>query len=66
MVHVRQLTKQQSQRLNPQELLLKLHVMPLQHRKQRKLHMMLSKQPLQLQELASQQSELNQFVLKKS
>jgi hypothetical protein len=37
----------QSQRLNPQELPLKLHVLPQQHRRQRKLHAMLSKQPLQ-------------------
>jgi hypothetical protein len=41
-------------------------VMPLQHRKLRKLHVMLSKQPLQLRELVCQLSELNQFVLKKS
>jgi hypothetical protein len=37
----------QSQRLNPQELLLKLRVMLQQHRKLRKLHAMLSKQRLQ-------------------
>jgi hypothetical protein len=65
-LRIKQLTKQQSQLLNPQELLLKLHVMPQQHRKPRKLHMMLSKQPLQLRELVCQLSELNQFVLKKS
>jgi hypothetical protein len=47
MVHVKQHVMPQSQRLNPQELPLKLHVLPQQHRRQRKLHMMLSKQPLQ-------------------
>jgi hypothetical protein len=56
MVHVKQHVKQQSQRLNPQELPLKLHVLPQQHRRQRKLHAMLSKQPLQLRELVCQLS----------
>jgi hypothetical protein len=56
--------QQQSQRLNPQELHLKLHVMAQRQKKQRKLRMMLSKQPLQLQEQEFLESQLNEFVLK--
>jgi hypothetical protein len=57
MLHVKQLAKQQSQRLNPQELLLLPHELPQQLMKPRKLHVMLSRLQLQLQRLEFQLSQ---------
>jgi hypothetical protein len=57
MLHVKQLAKQQSQRLNPQELLLLPHELPLRLMKPRKLHAMLSRLQLQLQRLEFQLSQ---------